>query len=135
MEENKNAAVFTEEETARLEETYAFRKKMVEFAFRGEKVPDSAKDIEAINGVLNSMDSAIYNAANARLKHQDTQNKEEALNAIAELLKSITDDATALADPNRSLELPEDLPLDLVPGEAEIGRLDLKLEDVLNQEV
>ena len=131
MEEIKNNTVYTEEECARLEETYNFRKRMVEYAFQGEKVPEDPKEVEAINSVLNSMDTAIHNAASTRLKYQDTQNKEETLNAIAELLKSINDETISLRDTNRVLDLPEDLPLELVPGEAEMGKIDIKLEDVI----
>lgn len=139
MEENTldNNTGFTDEESRRLEETYNYRKKILEQAFSNNNVPKEPRDIEVINGVLNSIDSAIQTAAKLRdttaktkLKQQDIQNRELELNTIAEILKNINNTANS-NNTNRTLELPNNLPLDLVPGEADLEKTEIKLEEIL----
>lgn len=125
--------LFSQTEKDRLESNYQYRKKMVEFAFREGSVPDSAKDIEAINQVLNSMDKAIYDKANAAIKYQDTQNKAAVLDTVSEALKNIQVQKMQHVNDEKLLELNE-TPLDIVKGELELGVNPITLGEIMSEE-
>ena len=128
-------AVMTEQETLLLTENYNYRKKIIESAFQGERVPDSAKEIEAINGVLNSMDKSIYDNVTARLKHQENQNKGAILSLVAESLKEISSQKRKINVKDKITDLSSvELPLDVVEGETELIATKFTLEDIQKEE-
>lgn len=126
--------IYTQEEQKRLEDNYNYRKKMVDFAFRDGLIPDGPKDVEAINNVLNSMDKAIVDAANARLKQQETMNKETTLNIVADMVKTIHKQQLEHKQQNRVLDVDDKfIPTNTVEGETDIIPENLNLDDILNK--
>lgn len=126
--------IITDEEAKRLEDNYNYRKLMVEKAFL-DGPPEGAKDIEAINGVLNSMDKAIYDTVNSRLKHEENQNKGAIISAVSEALRSISNSKNN-SNNEESLKMLEslNLPLDTVEGELEIGDKKFELNEIMKDE-
>ena len=123
-------AIITEQENILLKENYQYRKKIIEEAFK-DKVPDNAKDIEAINGVLNSMDKSIYDSINSRLKHQENQNKGEIISMVSETLRLMSQRQKN----NQTTEQPKnvehvDIDLNIVDGEDSIGEHKFELRDI-----
>ena len=126
--------ILTDEESLNLSENYAYRKKMVEEAFR-TGIPDSPKDIEAINGVLNSMDKSIYDNVTARLKHQENQNKGAIISAVSEALRNISNSKEASLRLEKINDVTElELPIDTVEGELEIGDKKFSLNEIILEE-
>lgn len=127
-------AFLSEIEKQRLEDNYNYRKKIVEDAFANDKVPRDPKDIEAINGVLNSMDKIINDMANNRLKLKENQDKSSVVLAVAEALKKISSSKEKNINPTRVIEISEEyIPLDIVNGETTIGTTQINLSDVLEE--
>lgn len=127
-------AFLSEIEKQRLEDNYNYRKKIVENAFANDKVPRDPKDIEAINGVLNSMDKIINDMANNRLKLKENQDKSSVVLAVAEALKKISSSKEKNINPTRVIEISEEyIPLDIVNGETTIGTTQINLSDVLEE--
>ena len=133
MAEEKNG-LFTATEQQRLDDNYAFRKRMIDRAFAEGNVPDSAKDIEAINGVLNSMDKAIYDNANARLKQQENQNKEAILDLVAESIKVIHSQKSKHTTQEHETEIDNKfVPLDVVDGEQDLAPESITLDQIMRE--
>lgn len=127
-------AFLSEIEKQRLEDNYNYRKKIVENAFANDKIPRDPKDIEAINGVLNSMDKIINDMANNRLKLKENQDKSSVVLAVAEALKKISSSKEKNINPTRVIEISEEyIPLDIVNGETTIGTTQINLSDVLEE--
>lgn len=127
-------AFLSEIEKQRLEDNYNYRKKIVENAFANDKIPRGPKDIEAINGVLNSMDKIINDMANNRLKLKENQDKSSVVLAVAEALKKISSSKEKNINPTRVIEISEEyIPLDIVNGETTIGTTQINLSDVLEE--
>lgn len=127
-------AFLSEIEKQRLEDNYNYRKKIVEDAFTNDKIPRDPKDIEAINGVLNSMDKIINDMANNRLKLKENQDKSSVVLAVAEALKKISSSKEKNINPTRVIEISEEyIPLDIVNGETTIGTTQINLSDVLEE--
>lgn len=127
-------AFLSEIEKQRLEDNYNYRKKIVEDAFANDKIPRDPKDIEAINGVLNSMDKIINDMANNRLKLKENQDKSSVVLAVAEALKKISSSKEKNINPTRVIEISEEyIPLDIVNGETTIGTTQINLSDVLEE--
>lgn len=134
MDKNSNG-VLTDEELNRLEETRKYRLRIIENAFHGESVPDSAKDIEAINGVLNSLDKNVMDLANARLKQAENMNKDAVLDIVASTLKSIQNDKLKYVNQDREVELDDKLvPTDMVAGETDITPETVTLDDIMKED-
>lgn len=127
-------AFLSEIEKQRLEDNYNYRKKIIENAFANDKIPRDPKDIEAINGVLNSMDKIINDMANNRLKLKENQDKSSVVLAVAEALKKISSSKEKNINPTRVIEISEEyIPLDIVNGETTIGTTQINLSDVLEE--
>lgn len=132
--QNDNAFI-SDVEKSRLEETYKYRKQILERAFNGERVPNDPKEIEAINSVLNSIDKSIYDMANSRLKMKENQNKSEVVAAVAEALKKISSSKDTTINKPKLTELGDAYtPLDIVKGEMDIGPAQLTIDEILSNE-
>lgn len=125
----------TNEETKRLEDNYNYRKQMVENAFKNG-TPTEARDIEVINGVLNSMDKAIYDSVTSRLKHEENQNKGAILSVVSEALRTISNNKNnAINNEDKMKELENlNLPLNIVEGELDINDRKFELNEILKEE-
>lgn len=133
QEENNN--IITSQDRERLELTYSLRKRILDQAFSGERVPTEARDIEVINGVLNSMDKAVYDNINVRLKHQENQNKEAILEQVAATIKQIQTKKNNIVNENRSVMVEDNvIPLDLVKGETSLIQEQVTLSELLAKE-
>lgn len=133
QEENNN--IITSQDRERLELTYSLRKRILDQAFSGERVPTEARDIEVINGVLNSMDKAVYDNINVRLKHQENQNKEAILEQVAATIKQLQTKKDNIVIENRSIVVDDDvIPLDLVEGETSLIQEQVTLSELLVKE-
>lgn len=120
-------------EKSRLEETYSYRKRILERAFTENRVPNDPKEIEAINSVLNAIDKSVYDMANSRLKMKENQNKSEVVAAVAEALKKISSSKDTTINKNKITELGDEYtPLDIVKGEMDIGPAQLTIDEILN---
>lgn len=129
----KESNVLSTLEQERLEQSYNFRKRMVDEAFK-ESVPTSARDMEVINGILNSMDKAVYDNVNVRLKQQDIMNKEATLEIVAEALRKVHNAKQSNVQPDRQVELEDKLiPTDIVEGEMDIVPVSVTLNDILDE--
>ena len=134
MATETNTGLFSEEDQIRLEDSYKYRKKILEEAFRDGDVPRDPKEIEAVNNVLNSMDRAIYDKAQARLKYQDTQNKEATLQMVAATLRNVQENKLKHVGEVLITEIGDDTPLELVKDELSIGVDQIPLSDILDGE-
>lgn len=133
QEENNN--IITSQDRERLELTYSLRKRILDQAFSGERVPTEARDIEVINGVLNSMDKAVYDNINVRLKHQENQNKEAILEQVAATIKQLQTKKDNIVIENRSIVVDDNvIPLDLVEGETSLIQEQVTLSELLVKE-
>lgn len=120
-------------EKSRLEETYKYRKRILERAFTEDRVPNDPKEIEAINSVLNAIDKSVYDMANSRLKMKENQNKSEVVAAVAEALKKISSSKDTTINKEKITELGQEYtPLDIVKGEMDIGPAQLTIDEILN---
>lgn len=131
-----NSTIFTNTELEQLEETKKYRRRILEVAFQGENTPTDAKDVEAINSVLNSMDKMVMDQVNLRLKHQENQNKDAVLDAVSETLKAINSSKQRNAmNNNRELEIDNKLvPTDTVRGELDINPETISLTEIMEEE-
>lgn len=128
-------SLFTQEDKERLEQSYQYRKLIVEAAFKEGRVPDSDKDIEAINSVLNSMDKSIYDRMNIKLKHQENQSREAVLDMVSEALRLVQTNKNQIPVQQPTLELSNDLtPTEFVPGELEINPQPITLDEIMKGE-
>lgn len=120
-------------EKSRLEETYKYRKRILERAFTEDRVPNDPKEIEAINSVLNAIDKSVYDMANSRLKMKENQNKSEVVAAVAEALKKISSSKDTTINKEKITELGQEYtPLDIVKGEMDIGPAQLTIDEILS---
>ena len=134
VQQEQTNSVVTQQDQERLELTYTLRKKILDHAFAGEKVPTEARDIEVINGVLNSMDKAVYDNINARLKYQENQNKEAILEQVAETIKQIHSKSSNIVIDNRQVVVDDSaIPLDIVDGETSLQQQQVTLAEILSQ--
>lgn len=128
-------SLFTQEDKERLEQSYQYRKLIVEAAFKEGRVPDRDKDIEAINSVLNSMDKSIYDRMNIKLKHQENQSREAVLDMVSEALRLAQTSKNQIPVQQPTLELSNDLtPTEFVPGELEINPQPITLDEIMKGE-
>lgn len=130
MEQHDN--LFSTEDLTRLEDSYKYRKLIVEEAFREGKIPNSSKSIEAINSVLTAMDKSIYDRMNIKLKHQENQSREAILDMVSEALRHVSAKQQALPEPEIVDMLPDNLTTnELVPGELETNPQPISLDDIM----
>jgi hypothetical protein len=134
MATETNTGLFSEEDQYRLEESYKYRKKILEEAFRDGDIPRDPKEIEAVNNVLNSMDKAIYDKAQAKLKYQDTQNKEATLQMVAATLKSVQEQKLQHQGETILEAIVDETPLEVVKDELSIGVDQIPLNEILNED-
>lgn len=128
-------SLFTQADNERLEQSYQFRKQIVDFAFAEGRVPNSAKDIEAINSVLSAMDKSIYDKLNVKLKHQENQSREAILDMVSEALRTVAIQKANLTHQAPVLELQDELtPTEFVPGELEINPAPISLDEIMKGE-
>lgn len=124
--------IITQDERNTLNKTMEYRQKILNTVFE-KGAPTEASKIEAINSVLSSMDKAVYDSVNARLKYQDTQNTTVMLDTIAEVIKTVQtskNDFIKQSQGHRQLTLPEERQsIELVPGEGEVVKTELALND------
>lgn len=126
--------IITDEEARRLEDNYNYRKLMIDRAFKNG-APSEARDMEVVNGILNSMDKAVYDNVNSRLKHEENQNKGAILSAVSEALKSISKNKS-VHNNNETLKELEvlDFQLNPVEGELEMDDRKFELSEILKDE-
>ena len=134
MATETNTGLFSEEDQIRLEESYKYRKKILEEAFRDGYIPREPKEIEAVNNVLNSMDKAIYDKTQAKLKYQDTQNKEATLQMVAATLKSVQEQKLQHQGETILEAIVDETPLEVVKDELSIGVDQIPLNEILNED-
>lgn len=131
---NEKSGILTTSEQERLEKSYEYRKLMVEEAFKNG-VPTDSRNVEVINGVLNSMDKAIYDTANVRLKQQENMNKEATLEIVAAALREVHNSKQANVKQDRVIEVDDKIiPQDIVEGEMDLTPATVTLNDILNTE-
>lgn len=124
-------SILTDLDKSRLEASYKYRQQLIQEAFK-DGVPSKSRDVEVINKVLDSMDKAIYDRANIKLKHEDNQSKEAILELITTTLSTISKQQI---EENRNIELDNSyLPSDMVDGEASIDPDQLSLGDIIDLE-
>ena len=129
------SGLFSEQAKARLEQTYEYRKKILDRAFEGDDVPTDPKEVEAINNVLNSIDKSIYDRAMADIKYQDTQNKEAARAMVADTLRNIQENKIKNVKSELITDIGENnIPIDLVKDELKIGVDQIQLSEILDEE-
>lgn len=78
--------IYTEEEQQLLDKSISYRLRMVEEQFK-DGTPTRTNEIRVVNEVLNSIDTAISNAANTRLKQSEVENQGKIKETVAEILK------------------------------------------------
>ena len=131
---NDKSVILTPSEQERLEKSYEYRKLMVEEAFKNG-VPTDSRNVEVINGVLNSMDKAIYDTANVRLKQQENMNKEATLEIVAAALREVHNAKQASVKTERVIDVDDKvIPQDVVEGEMDLTPATVTLNDILNTE-
>lgn len=131
---NDKSGILTPSEQERLEKSYEYRKLMVEEAFKNG-VPTDSRNVEVINGVLNSMDKAIYDTANVRLKQQENMNKEATLEIVAAALREVHNAKQASVKTERVIDVDDKvIPQDVVEGEMDLTPATVTLNDILNTE-
>lgn len=131
---NDKSGILTPSEQERLEKSYEYRKLMVEEAFKNG-VPTDSRNVEVINGVLNSMDKAIYDTANVRLKQQENMNKEATLEIVTAALREVHNAKQASVKTDRVIDVDDKvIPQDVVEGEMDLTPATVTLNDILNTE-
>ena len=131
---NDKSGILTPSEQERLEKSYEYRKLMVEEAFKNG-VPTDSRNVEVINGVLNSMDKAIYDTANVRLKQQENMNKEATLEIVTAALREVHNAKQASVKTDRVIDVDDKvIPQDVVDGEMDLAPATVTLNDILNTE-
>ena len=131
---NDKSGILTPSEQERLEKSYEYRKLMVEEAFKNG-VPTDSRNVEVINGVLNSMDKAIYDNANVRLKQQENMNKEATLEIVTAALREVHNAKQASVKTDRVIDVDDKvIPQDVVDGEMDLTPATVTLNDILNTE-
>ena len=131
---NDKSGILTPSEQERLEKSYEYRKLMVEEAFKNG-VPTDSRNVEVINGVLNSMDKAIYDTANVRLKQQENMNKEATLEIVTAALREVHNAKQANVKTDRIIDVDDKvIPQDVVEGEMDLTPATVTLNDILNTE-
>lgn len=131
---NDKSGILTPSEQERLEKSYEYRKLMVEEAFKNG-VPTDSRNVEVINGVLNSMDKAIYDTANVRLKQQENMNKEATLEIVTAALREVHNAKQASVKTDRVIDVDDKvIPQDVVDGEMDLTPATVTLNDILNTE-
>lgn len=129
---NDKSGILTPSEQERLEKSYEYRKLMVEEAFKNG-VPTDSRNVEVINGVLNSMDKAIYDTANVRLKQQENMTKEATLEIVTAALREVHIAKQASVKTDRVIDVDDKvIPQDVVEGEMDLTPATVTLNDILN---
>lgn len=127
------SGILTDVENSILIENDAYRKKILDEAFKGNNIPSGPKEIEAINAVLTSRDKSVYDAVGMRLKHQENQNKGAMLAAVSEALRNISLAKQPVVE--KAVDLTElEFPIDAVEGETEVEGKKFTLNEILNVE-
>ena len=91
-EEKKSTSIYTEEEQKLLDKTKSVRMTFVDDIVKTSNPNnrDYASKARVANELMTSVDTSINNAANTRLKHQDSADNEIILTSVAETLKAIS---------------------------------------------
>lgn len=128
--------MFTETELCDLEMSAKIRRDIaVKMTEKG--APTDNRDIRVLNEVLNSLDTQRMGIANARLKKEDTKNKEGIADQVVAALLEISRSkkATAISNPTITVQIPENyIPGDIVPGETTIYSEQLEIKDFVQGE-
>lgn len=135
MQNNDDNSIVTQQDNERLELTYKYREKILNQAFAGERVPTDSREIEVINGVLNSMDKAVYDRINSRLKYQENKNKEAVLEQVAETIKQIHSKKATIVLDQRPIQVEDSaIPLDVVHGETSLQQEQITLTEIFGSD-
>jgi hypothetical protein len=136
LDENSNNSIYTEEELALLNKSKSMRVQMVDAVFKESGgAPTHGGTIRVVNEVLTSLDKTVNDAAQARLKHQETQNQGEILDTVAAVFKAVASQKSSHRAEDVILEVTtKEVPDDIVPGETEIHPDQLMIEDFIQRE-
>ena len=136
------ANMFEKDEEEILEFTKKVRKDIVENYIDKKGLPTKDRDILAINNVLDSLDKAVVNKAELRLKQEEVNAENDIKEKIASIYKEIESilfikkNETNLNVSNTKRKIPEiDYePDDIVEGELDMGYKPISMEEVIGEE-
>jgi len=136
------ASMFEKDEEEILEFTKKVRKDIVENYIDKKGLPTKDRDILAINNVLDSLDKAVVNKAELRLKQEEVNAENDIKEKIASIYKEIESilfikkNETNLNVSNTKRKIPEiDYePDDIVEGELDMGYKPISMEEVIGEE-
>lgn len=125
--------IFTADEENVLSKTLKLRLDMVN-NLTETALPVRTGDVRTVNELLTSIDNQVYEKVKIRAKQKESEDKNKTITYVAAILGSIAQDQPRIIG-NRDIELPDNyLPIDVVPGEMEIGSEQLALKDFIRDE-
>ncbi len=128
--------IYTEEEQQLLDKSISYRLRMVEEQFK-DGTPTRTNEIRVVNEVLNSIDTAISNAANTRLKQSEVENQGKIKETVAEILKQQAEKRKLQIDRPIDVEVVlDDVTLvkpDFVPDETSTEHKEIELKDIMGE--
>jgi len=99
-----------------------------------EGFPTKGSEIRVINEVLNSLDNQVLGLVDKRLKHDENKANSENAEAIAGLLRKLSEQKS-LSKPIENTEISDKyVPDDIVPGEDSMEYEEIELKDILKEE-
>jgi len=136
------ANMFEKDEEEILEFTKKVRKDIVENYIDKKGLPTKDRDILALNNVLDSLDKAVINKAELRLKQEEVNAENDIKEKIASIYKEIESilfikkNETNFNVNNTERKIPEiDYePDDIVEGELDMGYKPISMEEVIGEE-
>lgn len=101
-----------------------------------KEIPTKVGEVRVVNELLNSIDSAVQEAAKTRIKAKEAQNNKATASIVASALIELGRKRSALQPAiaaNREINN-DFIPVDVVDGELEIHPVQLSIEDFIDPE-
>lgn len=125
----QNDELFSEEELAIINKTRDTRNKLID-ELTEDGVPTRAGDIRVLNETLDAADRQVLDIVKLK-KSQQEDNSDRMVGMVVELLSKVTSN-NPVAYGNNEINLPDEyIPVDVVPGETDIGAEELSLSDFI----
>lgn len=119
------------EDQQTLEKTQRIRNEVVDELMDGG-APRSKEDREFLVKLLDGMDRVAINRSKIKAEEKTAKANGETNNIIANILRRVTANTTHEIDHTvKPPELPNDLHIEVVPGETHIGTTSLDLDDII----
>lgn len=120
------------EDQARLEFTINTRRRIIRELYPDDgKIPHDRADKELLISALDGMDRTVLGRSKLKLDAANSKQQEQTSKLISEILLSVTSKPTS-PPRNSAPALPNTVPEPkLVPGEADIGMIDLNYDDFI----